>query len=126
MSHSGPTRWIYHIARRSEWLAAQKPQLYEVSTLDKSYTQEGFVHCSELRQVLQVANAVYARESDLVLLVIDTSRLAAPVAYENLEGGAERYPHVYGPVNVDAVVRAVPFDERDERGEFRLPTSLQE
>jgi uncharacterized protein (DUF952 family) len=117
---------IYHIARRSEWEAAQRPRVYEVSTLDKSYAEEGFIHCSDRAQVLQVANAVYAHQSDLVLLVIDTSRLVAPVTYENLDGGTEQYPHVYGPVNVASIVRAVPFDERNEQGEFILPSILQE
>jgi uncharacterized protein (DUF952 family) len=49
------------------------------------------------------------------LLVIDPSRLPADVRIEDLDGGEERFPHIYGPLPIDAVVRvdAVPVDGDD-------------
>ena len=46
---------------------------------------------------------------DLVLLVIDPARVDAEIRYERPDGAAERFPHIYGPLRVDAVVAVVPF-----------------
>lgn len=107
---------VYHIAERDTWRAAVAPSGY----VDASLSAEGFIHCSTPEQVLHVANAFFRGRTGLVLLTIDTSRLRAEIRYENLEGGTELYPHLYGPLNLDAVVSAVPF-EPDETGRFVLP-----
>jgi uncharacterized protein (DUF952 family) len=57
-----------------------------------------------------VASRLYAGQSGLVLLTIDTERLRSEVRYEPPPGSDELFPHVYGPVNADAVIRAEPFD----------------
>jgi uncharacterized protein (DUF952 family) len=44
-----------------------------------------------------------------VLLEIDEAALGAPVRDENLEGGSELFPHVYGALNLDAIVEVSPF-----------------
>ena len=75
----------------------------------EAFDAEGFVHCSEPDQLIRVANLRFAGRSDLVLLWISVARLSAQVLYENLEGGTELFPHVYGPIDLDAVVAATPF-----------------
>jgi uncharacterized protein (DUF952 family) len=55
-----------------------------------------------------------------VLLVIDPELVTAPVRDESQNGGSERYPHVYGPVNVDAVTDLLRFEPSDD-GIFSLP-----
>ena len=62
-------------------------------------------------------------QQDLVLLVLDSSRIAAEVRHEPVPGWADPFPHIYGPLNVDAVVRAVPL-ERDAAGSFRWPAGV--
>jgi uncharacterized protein (DUF952 family) len=59
--------------------------------------------------VESVANAVYGDRSDLVLLRIDREKVQAEVRDENLEGGGDRFPHIYGPLNLDAVMSVIPF-----------------
>ena len=59
----------------------------------------------------------------LLLLAIDTEKLDAPLKWENLEGGQENFPHIYGPVKMSAVVHAVNF-EPDPNGSFNLPADL--
>ena len=59
-----------------------------------------------------------------MLLTIDTSQVGAEIRYENLEGGEELYPHLYGPLNLDAVVAAVAF-EPNAAGRFNLPAAPQ-
>ncbi len=81
---------------------------------------EGFIHCSTREQVIQVANARFQGQSGLVLLCIDTEKVAAEIVYENLEGGPQLFPHIYGELNTNAVVRAAEF-EPDAAGYFALP-----
>ena len=44
-----------------------------------------------------------------MLLHIDPARLGAEVRYENLEGGEQQFPHVYGAIPASAVVHVAPF-----------------
>jgi uncharacterized protein (DUF952 family) len=70
--------------------------------------------------VVWVANQRFRGRQDLVLLHIDPRHLDAVVRYENLEGGQQQFPHVYGPVPLSAVVHAVAF-RPDADGTFRGP-----
>jgi uncharacterized protein (DUF952 family) len=56
-----------------------------------------------------VARRFYAGRSDMVLLRIDPAMLNCEVRHENLEGGSTLFPHVYGPLPVDAVIEVIPF-----------------
>ncbi len=108
---------ILHITTRTDWEAAQNVGAYQLDTLDT----EGFIHCSTPEQVLGPANEFYRGRSDLVLLVIDPERLAADLVYEDLYGSGIAFPHIYGPLNLDAVAGVVPFPPRPD-GSFELPT----
>ena len=98
---------IYHLAELEHWAAAQASGTYEQSTLGRTLAQEGFIHCSTAEQWPVVRRAFYAEyPNPLVLLEIDESRLTSPLVREvgNPETG-EEFPHVYGPIDVTAVVR---------------------
>jgi uncharacterized protein (DUF952 family) len=110
---------IYHITTRSDWEKARTAGSYQADTL----AQEGFIHCSTCQQVIPVANRFYHGKQSLVLLAIDTEKLDAPLKWENLEGGQENFPHIYGPVKLSAVVKAVNF-EPNPNGYFNLPSDL--
>jgi uncharacterized protein (DUF952 family) len=69
----------------------------------------GFIHSSRAHQVATVANTFYRGDHDLVLLTIDEDLVAAEIRYEEVPGAADPFPHIYGPLDVTAVVRAVPF-----------------
>jgi len=107
---------IFHIATRPEWDAASAAGRY----VAKGYEADGFIHLSTREQVVRVANARFAGAADLVLLCVVVSRLAAPLRYEPGDPGSdELFPHLYGPLNVDAVERALPFPEGPDG--FALP-----
>ncbi|MBX0330964.1 DUF952 domain-containing protein [Oscillochloris sp. ZM17-4] len=109
---------IYHIAARADWDAAQAAGQYTADSL----ATEGFIHCSTAAQVLGTAARFFAGRQDLLLLEIDPSRLAAELRYEEGEPGV-RFPHLYGPLELSAVVAARAFAP-DEGGRFSLPPGL--
>ncbi|KAI9132678.1 DUF952 domain-containing protein [Acaryochloris sp. CCMEE 5410] len=110
---------IFHIAQETDWTAAQSSGAYKASSL----AMEGFIHCSDQHQVLEVAHRLFQNRQDLVLLAINPQRLEAELRYENCEGGEEQYPHVYGSIPLAAVQTVFPF-KPDAAGTFALPTNL--
>ena len=104
---------VYHVATAADWAEARSRGRYTTSTRGRSLEQEGFVHASRADQWRGVHARFYADvEEPLLLLEIDTTLLECPVVEEPGEpGGTETFPHLYGPVPVDAVVRVVPLEE---------------
>lgn len=100
---TGPVT-IYHIAFRADWEAAEAVGEYRVSTRGHTLEQQGFIHAAEAGQVAGVAEAYYADATDLVLLAIDPERLVSELRYEPVPGAADPFPHIYGPLNTDAVI----------------------
>src|SRR5689334_6855974 len=98
---------LYHLALEDEW-ANGSSDAYERSTLGRSLAEVGFIHCSFADQVQTIADLVYRGRRDVLLLEIDASRLHAPVKVEGVDGG-DAYPHIYGPLNRDAVVAVTRF-----------------
>lgn len=84
-----------------------------------SLETEGFIHCSRLEQVIGVADAIYHGQSDLLLLILDEDKLTSDLIYDKASNG-EDYPHIYGPLNVEAMVKFYDFPPRPDGG-FDLP-----
>jgi len=101
---------LFHLCTASAWEGVPDGY-YRGSTRGVTLEEQGFIHCSLAHQVRTVADAIYADADGLVLLVIDDTRLDAPVRYE---GG---FPHIYGPLPVSAVVDVVPVG-RDSSGDW--------
>lgn len=91
---------IYHIATLTDWDAAHVNGFYEAASLNN----KGFIHCSEERQVIDVYNRFFEDQTDVVKLIIDTDKLASMLVYEWSPDFADTFPHVYGRINLDAVV----------------------
>lgn len=103
---------IYHILPRPDWEKAQENGLY----VPPNMVKEGFIHCSEVQQVIRVANAYYGGEADLWLLCINVEKVEPEIRYEGTPDG-EKFPHIYGPLNLNAVAAVSPL-EKDEKGSF--------
>jgi glutathione S-transferase len=97
---------IYHLALAADW-EADPAAAYAMSTIGVSLAEQGFVHCSFAHQLAATARRYYRGQRDVVLLEIDPTRLASPLEVEEAADG-DRFPHVYGPINRDAVVRVTP------------------
>lgn len=101
---------IFHIADRDRWLQSLAAGTYTASTIGRELDDEGFIHLSFESQVPFVAAAFYRGVPNLVLLHVDEARLTAELTVEQLDGAPEAFPHLYGPLNVDAVVEVTdPF-----------------
>ena len=117
---------IFHITSRTAWDEAQKCGDYRAESL----TAEGFIHCSTLAQVLPVANNFYKGQSELILLEIEPALLSSTLKWEPPSGGTpppgvavgDMFPHIYGPINLDAVIRIVDLASKPD-GTFDLPTA---
>ncbi len=113
--------YIFHITSLGSWTVAQKSGTYSASSL----ASEGYIHCCKLEQTRWVANAFYANQHGLVILVIDLDRLKSEVRWETSTDKAdELFPHIYGPIHLDAVSSVIDF-EPGKDGKFTLPPSLR-
>ncbi len=106
---------LLHICTQDTWHVAQRVGVYRAESLDT----EGFIHCSTPPQAVETANRHFAGRDDLILLSINADKVTAEIKYELAAHGG-MYPHIYGPLNVSAVMDAVPFPRSDD-GTFTLP-----
>lgn len=115
---------ILHIATVADWDAARTAGSYRPASIE----HEGFIHCSTAAQVIGTADRYFRGRDDLVLLYIDETRVAGELRYEPpavISGAADQradelFPHLYGPLALEAVVRVVRFPCRSD-GSFALP-----
>jgi uncharacterized protein (DUF952 family) len=105
---------ITHICTQKDWEKAQTQGEYRAVSLET----EGFIHCSRPDQVLDVVNAFYQNTPNLVLLWIDPTKTRAEIRWEapfHPSGSASPppnhaiFPHLYGPLNLDAVEQVTPL-----------------
>ena len=107
------TEHVFHVALAADWAAAREAGDYRVSSLGRTLAEEGFLHASYADQWPGVLSAYYADvQEPLVLLEIDPDLLDVPLVVEapaGSEPGAAEFPHLYGPLAVDAVVAVTPL-----------------
>jgi len=110
---------IFHICSRKLWNYAIMREQFITESLDT----EGFIHASKKQQLLTVANRVYQGQDNLIVLVIDPKNLISELRYEALST-KDAYPHIYGSLNLEAVVEVVDFPSKKD-GSFDLPKHLK-
>jgi uncharacterized protein (DUF952 family) len=117
---------ILHITTHKEWEKALSEGEYTASSLKS----EGFIHCSTLKQTVNTANLFFNGQNGLALLCIDENKLKSECKYEDPTGGGNHdpragnlFPHVYGPINISAVLKVVDFPA-DENGVFVIPKEI--
>jgi uncharacterized protein (DUF952 family) len=103
---SASVQELFHIALPEDWVAAQTAGAYAVSTRGRTLAEEGFIHCSFAEQLASTATRFYGDLDEVVVLRIDVERLTCPVVVEDLTGSGEAFPHVYGPIDLAAVIEA--------------------
>ena len=111
---------LFHITSLAEWQEAQSVGEYK----PEAFAREQFIHCSYRHQLLTVANRFYHGQDGLVVLLIDSTKINSKLIEENLEGGTELYPHLYGVLPTNAVSKAIAFPCNAD-GNFSLPIALE-
>ena len=96
---------IYHVTDAVRWARSQAAGVHTCSTGDLELADEGYIHCSTAEQWPGVVERYYAGVPDLLLLHVDERLLSSPVVVEQLDGAPEPFPHVYGPIDLAAVVQ---------------------
>ncbi|EMY79517.1 PF06108 family protein [Leptospira weilii serovar Ranarum str. ICFT] len=111
---------IYNLAIKKDYEEALKQGFY----ITDSLTSEGFIHSSRRNQVEDTANRIFSGRKDLVLLIVNVDRLKSPLKYEaaastrfSEEDGKNIFPHIYGPLNLDAIEEVLEILP-DEDGRF--------
>lgn len=104
---------LFHLTTRSAWEAAQRCGVYETPSL----TTEGFIHLSTEAQWRTTLTRFFADQPDVVLLTLDETRFLAELRYEDSYGHGV-FPHLYGPLNLDAIVSVAPVRDRVDRKIF--------
>ncbi len=92
---------IYHITTKQQWKIAQEKGFFD----EPSLQNEGFIHNSTEAQVTGVLERYYKGKADLLLMHIDETKLEAELKYELAPSVNEFFPHVFGNINLDAVVK---------------------
>jgi uncharacterized protein (DUF952 family) len=115
---------IYHITSLTAWNEARQRGDYRADSLEK----EGFIHCSTQEQVVPVTEKYYKGQDSLILLVIEPERLTSDLKWEPPAEGApppgvpegSLFPHIYGPINLEAVVRVFDLQSKPD-GKYAFP-----
>ena len=106
---------VYHICRHSEWRDAVAAGVYRGSSQDEA---DGFIHFSTAAQVVGSAAKHRAGQSGLVLVACAAGRLGPALRWEASRGG-QSFPHLYGPLPLEAVLAVVELPL--ENGRHRFP-----
>ncbi len=108
--------FIYHLTIPQAWAKALASGDYRAG----SFVEEGFLHASTSEQVEASANRYFGGSQSIVALKIELGKIKAPLVWEESKHSATPFPHVYGPINLDAVVEVIPW-ERSAGGGFVWP-----
>ncbi len=92
---------IYHVTTKQDWAVAQNNGFYNHPSLEK----EGFIHNCSMEQLQGVLDRYYKDVNNLLLLHIDEAKLSSPLKYELAPSVNEMFPHIFGTINLDAVVK---------------------
>lgn len=112
---------IIHLIKQTEWEASTNLEAIASSSLK----HEGFIHCCNLEQLENIAECYYKGQSDLLILVIDERKLSSELKYEAAPGYTELYPHLYGPINREALAEVIPLPCGLD-GTFKVPDKLRQ
>ena len=109
---------IFHILPASDWKKAQDAGFYSPDSIEN----EGFIHCSRIDQVERTLAVHFGGEEGLLILSIAVTKVDAEIRDEDLYNAEQTFPHIYGPLNLDAVVGVTALTQNED-GEFLLNQS---
>lgn len=108
MDNDIATQRIFHIAEPERWTSSADDGWYAPASL----ADDGFIHCSFARQVQRSLDKFFTAHDSVIVLEIDPLMLKNEVKVEPADG--DGFPHIYGEINVDAVVVAELLTRDDD------------
>lgn len=109
---------LFHITTKEEWDKYKSNGNYEPESLEN----KGFIHCSSGHQINDTANRLFEDHDQILLLIIDVSTLGEEIKYEEDQDSGEEYPHIYGPLNSNAVIDKIVVSAEQD-GSFDIAFS---
>ena len=106
---------IFHVVSQQLWKEKAHAGLYKPDSLE----EKGFIHCSTGKQIEETANRLFKGQRKVYLLVIDVSTIEPRIVWEKPGDEEEPYPHIYGPLNTDAVLDRITLHPNKE-GYFEI------
>jgi uncharacterized protein (DUF952 family) len=103
MFAGGGDPFIYLLISPADFALAAPSGIWSPASL----LQEGFIHASPANQLNRVANKHYSSLPEVLVLTLRPEQIAAEVKWEPATGGL--YPHIYGPLNLNAAAKATTF-----------------
>ncbi len=94
---------IIYTATPEEWEEIK----YKEEFISQDFDTEGFIHCSNPDQTIWVLNKHFKHQEKMILLCIDPAVLKSKYIQEDLKGTGEKFPHVYGSINVDSIIKII-------------------
>lgn len=109
---------LFHITTQDNWKEYKKSGNYQPESLDS----DGFIHCSTGSQLEDTANRLFGDKDEILLLVIDATMIREDVKYEEDRETGDKFPHIYAPLNVNAVIDKIDIKAEDD-GTFNIAFS---
>ena len=109
---------IFHVVKKEDWKSQKKDSRYHPDSLDS----EGFIHCASGNNIEDVTNRLYEGETNVLLIIINTTLVEPEIRYESSDDSDTKYPHIYGPLNMDAVVDKIELAAEDD-GSYKISFS---
>ncbi|HET6245243.1 MAG TPA: DUF952 domain-containing protein [Bacteroidia bacterium] len=107
------------MAEEENWEKSTESGFY----YNDSLSTEGFIHCSLAEDFEETANLHYKNKNNLLVLCINGEKVKPEIKMEMALKRGKLFPHIYGPINVDAVESVLAL-KMDENGLFILPKNL--
>lgn len=95
---------ILHALTKKFWDTYNNTDVYG----DWSLKKYGFIHCSDINTYHYVAPNFKNEPDEMVLLLIDTDKVASKIVWEDLKNCGIKFPHIYGLLNKSAVIAVLP------------------
>lgn len=106
---------LFHITTRDEWNQYKNTGTYEPQSLE----DQGFISFVTGGQLEEAANRLYPDKDQILLLVIDVSMIRDQIKYEEEKETGEKFPHLYEPLSVNAVIDKIDIQAEDD-GTFNI------
>jgi uncharacterized protein (DUF952 family) len=107
---------IYHITMPDNYLQYKDEELYQAPSLQS----EGFIHCSTKAQLKATCERYFSKAPAIFIICLDETKITSDIRYELATIG-EEFPHIYGPINKDAIVEIKSYENKFGKFAIDIP-----